>query len=201
MKRIRVQTDSVKKGEIMRKYTWLLVVFMVCLGSTYLMSAAPATAASAAEIDRGVNTALKNLYSKYPAARALAKDAKGVLIFPDILKGGFIVGGLFGEGALRKDSATVAYYNTVAASYGYQAGLQKYSYALIFMTDSSLRYLDKSDGWEIGIGPSIVVVDAGMAKSLTTTTAKADIYAFFFSQKGLMAGLGLQGTKITRIRK
>jgi lipid-binding SYLF domain-containing protein len=189
------------KGEIMRKYTWLLVVFMVCLGSTHLMSAAPATAASAAEIERGVNSALENLYTKYPAAKVLAKDAKGILVFPDIVKGGFIVGGLFGEGALRKGSATVAYYNTVAASYGLQAGLQKYGYALIFMTDSALGYLDKSDGWEIGVGPSIVVVDDGIARSLTTTTAKADIYAFFFSHQGLMAGLGLQGTKITRIRK
>ncbi len=185
----------------MRKYTRFLVVFMMCLGSTYLMSVAPATAASAAEIERGVNSALKKLYSKYPAAKTLAKDAKGVLVFPNIVKGGFIVGGLFGEGALRKGSGTVAYYNTVAASYGLQAGLQKYGYALIFMTDPALGYLDKSDGWEIGVGPSIVVVDAGMAKSLSTITAKADIYAFFFNQKGLMAGLGLQGTKITRIRK
>src|SRR5512136_1227408 len=201
MKRIQIQTCLVKKGEIMRKYTWLLVVFMVCLGSTYLMSASPAAAASAAEIERGVNSALKNLYSKYPAAKAIAKDAAGVLVFPSIVKGGFTVGGLYGEGALRKGSGTVAYYNTVAASYGLQAGLQKYGYVLIFMTDSALGYLNKSDGWEIGVGPSIVVVDAGMAKSLSTTTAKADIYAFFFSQKGLMAGLGLQGTKITRIRK
>jgi lipid-binding SYLF domain-containing protein len=185
----------------MRKYSWLVVVFMVCLGLTYVMSAAPAAAASAAEIERGVNTALKNLYSKYPAAKALAKESAGVLVFPNIVKGGFVVGGLFGEGALRKGSRTVAYYNTVAASYGLQAGVQKYGYALIFMTDAALGYLNKSDGWEIGVGPSIVVVDAGMAKSLTTTTAKADIYAFFFSQKGLMAGLGLQGTKITRIRK
>ncbi len=185
----------------MRKYNWLLVVFMICLGSTYVMSASPATAASAAEIERGVNSALKNLYSTYPAAKELAKDAKGILVFPDVVKGGFIVGGLFGEGTLRKGSGTVAYYNTIAASYGLQAGLQKYGYALIFMTDSALKYLDKSDGWEIGVGPSIVLVDAGVAKSLSTTTAKADIYAFFFSQKGLMAGLGLQGTKITKIRK
>lgn len=201
MNRVSYLTYSVKKGEIMRKYTWLLIVFAVWLGSACVMSASPANAASAAEIERDVNMALKNLYSKYPAAKVLAKDAKGILVFPNIVKGGFIVGGLFGEGALRKGSGTVAYYNTVAASYGYQAGLQKYGYALIFMTDSALGYLNRSDGWEIGIGPSIVVVDAGMAKSLTTTTAKADIYAFFFSQKGLMAGLGLQGTKITRIRK
>jgi len=92
-------------------------------------------------------------------------------------------------------------YNSVAASYGFQAGIQKFGYAMFFMSDSAMKYLDKSDGWEIGTGPSIVIVDVGAAGSLTTTTAKSDIYAFFFSQKGLMAGIGLQGTKITRINK
>jgi lipid-binding SYLF domain-containing protein len=94
---------------------------------------------------------------------------------------------------------TVGYYNTVAASYGLQAGIQEFGYALFFMSDSALQYLNKSDGWEIGVGPSVVIVDAGVAKSLTTTTARKEIYAFIFSQKGLMAGLGLQGTKVTRI--
>ena len=95
----------------------------------------------------------------------------------------------------------LAYYNTVSASYGLQAGIQKYGYVLFFMTDSAQAYLDKSDGWEFGTGPSIVVVDVGGATGLSTTTAKSDVYAFFFDQKGLMAGLGLQGTKITRIKK
>ena len=186
----------------MRKYSCLLVVFFaLALGAMHLIGASTATAAGAAEIETGVNSALKQLYGKYPSAKVLARSAKGILIFPKIVKGGFVVGGQFGEGALRKGSKTVAYYSTVAASYGLQAGLQKYGYALFFMTDSSLRYLDKSDGWEIGVGPSIVIVDEGLAKSLTTTTARSDIYAFFFSQKGLMAGLGLQGTKITRINK
>ena len=186
----------------MRKYSCLLVVFIaLALGATHLRGAAAATAAGAAEIEKNVNSALKQLYGKYPAAKLLAQSAKRVLIFPNIIKGGFLVGGLYGEGALRKGSKTVAYYNTVAASYGLQAGLQQYGYALFFMTDSSLGYLNKSDGWEIGVGPSIVIVDEGLAKSLTSTTARADVYAFFFNQKGLMAGLGLQGTKITRINK
>jgi len=186
----------------MRKHSCLMVVFMaLALGATHSIGAAVATAAGKAEIETSVYSALKALYEKYPTAEMLARNAKGILIFPKIVKGGFIVGGLYGEGALRKDSKTVAYYNTVAASYGLQAGLQKYGYVLFFMTDSSLRYLDRSDGWEVGIGPSVVIVDEGVAKSLSTTTARDDIYAFFFSQKGLMAGLGLQGSKITRINK
>jgi lipid-binding SYLF domain-containing protein len=129
----------------------------------------------------------------------MAEQAKGVLVFPGIVKGGFIVGGQYGEGALLKKGRTVGYYNTIQASYGLQAGLQKYGYALFFMSDSAMNWLDRSDGWELGVGPSIVVVDEGLAKSMTTTTAKDDIYAFFFDEKGLMAGLGLQGSKITRI--
>lgn len=186
----------------MRKYSCLSVVIIVlALGASHLMGAALASAASAAEIEQGVNAAEKELYAKFPAAKALAQSAKGILIFPEIVKGGFVVGGLYGEGALRKEGKTVGYYSTVAGSYGLQAGLQKYGYALFLMTDAVLDYLKKSDGWEIGVGPSIVIVDAGMAKSMTTTTAKSDIYAFFFDQKGLMAGLGLQGSKITRISK
>lgn len=186
----------------MRKYTCLLVIYiMLALGAAHLMGAATTNAASAAEIEKSVNAAEKNLYVKSPLAKDLSQRAKGVLIFPSIVKGGFIVGGLYGEGALRKQGKTVGYYNTIAASYGFQAGVQKYGYAMFFMTDSALNYLDRSDGWELGVGPSIVVVDEGMAKSMTTTTAKKDVYAFFFDQKGLMAGAGLQGSKITTIKK
>ncbi len=158
-----------------------------------------AKADTAAEIDRDANAALQKLYSSSVAAVQLSKVAKGVLVFPSIVKGGLIVGGQYGKGALRKGDKTVGYYNSVAASYGLQAGVQSFGYALFFMTDDALSYLNKSSGWEIGVGPSLVVVDQGVANSLSTTTAKEDIYAFFFDQKGLMAGLGLQGSKITRI--
>ena len=164
-----------------------------------LMSPQTAKAATAAEIDGNVDAALKTLYATSPAAKELSKVAKGVLVFPEIVKGGVIIGGQYGVGALRKEGKTEGYYNTAAASYGLQLGLQKFGYAMFLMTDSAMEYLNKSSGWEIGVGPSIVIVDEGIAKSLTTTTAKEDIYAFFFSQKGLMAGLGLQGSKITRI--
>ena len=130
----------------------------------------------------------------------MAAKAKAILVFPSITKAGFIFGGQFGGGgALRKDGKTVGYYNTVAASYGLQAGIQNYSYALFFMTDDALKYLDKSGGFEVGVGPSVVLVDEGMGRSMTTSTLQSDIYGFVFGQAGLMAGLGLQGSKITRI--
>ncbi|MBP1688106.1 MAG: hypothetical protein H6Q33_4249 [Deltaproteobacteria bacterium] len=159
----------------------------------------PACAASASEINREATAALKMLYRNNEAARLVGEQAKAVLIFPSVGKAGFIVGGQYGNGALRKQGKTVGYYNTVAGSFGLQAGVQKFGYALFFMTDSALSYLDKSGGWEIGTGPSVVVVDTGFAKSLTSTTLRDDVYAFIFDQKGLMAGIGLQGSKITKI--
>ena len=157
-------------------------------------------AATAAELDREALQALHQLYSESPAAAKLGKAAKGILIFPKVYKAGFILGGQYGEGALIVNGNVVGYFKTMGGSYGLQAGAQAFGYALFFMTDKALKYLLNSSGWEIGVGPSIVVVDKGAAKSLTTTTGKDDIYAFFFSQKGLMAGLGLQGNKISRLQ-
>jgi Las17-binding protein actin regulator len=125
--------------------------------------------------------------------------AKAILVFPKVTKAGLGVGGQYGDGALIKGGKTVAYYNTAGVSYGLQAGAQTYGYALIFMNDKALEQIDKADGFEVGVGPSVVVMDAGMAKTTTTTTMKDDIYAFIFGQKGLMAGLGIQGNKITKI--
>jgi lipid-binding SYLF domain-containing protein len=161
----------------------------------------PATAASKAEIDKGVQNSLNSLYAKYPAAKALSKDAKGILVFPEIVKAGLVVGGEGGEGALLSGDKTVGYYRTGGLSVGLQAGAQKYGYVLFFMTDESIKYLQSLDGWEIGVGPSVVVVDAGMAKNLTTTTGHSDVYAFIFGQKGLMAGIGLKGNKVSKIEK
>ncbi|HVM96915.1 MAG TPA: YSC84-related protein [Candidatus Acidoferrales bacterium] len=175
------------------------VLAIVALALSLTSAAEPAFGASAKKINQEAHTALQHLYAKSDAARLLSKEAKGILVFPGIYKAGFIIGGAGGDGVLTKDGHPVAYYRSVAASYGLQAGVQKFGYALFFMKDEALGYLDKSEGWELGVGPSIVVVDAGVGKSLTTTTGRSDVYAFIFSQKGLMAGIGIQGSKITKI--
>jgi lipid-binding SYLF domain-containing protein len=151
--------------------------------------------------NRSAANALQQLYAQSASAATLGQKAKAILVFPSIVKGGFVVGGQYGEGVLFKKGKVAGYYSTVQASYGLQAGLQKYGYAMFLMDDGAIDWVNKTGGWEIGTGPSIVIVDTGKASSLTTTTLHSDIYAFFFSQKGLMAGLGLQGTKITRINK
>ena len=160
-----------------------------------------ASAASREELDQNGRQALANLYAQQRSARILGEKARAILVFPRIVKAGFMFGGQLGEGVLLAGGKSRGYYNSFAASYGLQAGLQWFGYALFFMNDAALAYLDKSDGWEIGVGPSIVVVEAGMGKSLTSTTLTHDVYAFIFGQKGLMAGIGIQGSKITKISK
>jgi lipid-binding SYLF domain-containing protein len=185
----------------MRYFYLVAILLVLALAGGALITPNQSAAATAAEINRDAKSALEKLYAKSPAARKLGEKANGILVFPGIVKGGFMVGGQYGEGALLKGGKSAGYYNTVSASYGLQAGIQKYGYALFFMTDSAVKWVDKSDGWEIGVGPSIVVVDTGAAMSTTSTTVQSEIYAFFFDQKGLMGGLGLQGTKITKIKK
>ena len=181
----------------------ILLIVSLCVAALlpFGQSARAADSAKAAALDREARAALAKLYATVPAAKAMGEKAVAVLVFPGITKAGLMVGGQYGEGALMKEGKTIAYYNTVSVSYGLQAGIQKYGYVLFFMTDSARQYLDRSDGWELGTGPSIVIVDEGAAGGLSTTTARADVYAFFFDQKGLMGGLGLQGTKITKIKK
>jgi lipid-binding SYLF domain-containing protein len=167
--------------------------------AVFALLSVPAIAEDTFEAD--AKAALKKLYENEPAAKLIGEKAKAILVFPNIVKAGFIVGGQYGEGVLLENGNLIAHYNSVAASYGLQAGVQSFGYAMFLMTDNALQYLHKSDGWELGVGPSIVIVDKGLAKSLTTTTLKDDVYAFIFDQKGLMAGLGLQGSKITRLEK
>ena len=174
-------------------------VLVVAMALSVLISPRRAIADSGQDIDSRSEAALQQLYSSEPVAAALAKNAKAVLVFPNIVKAGFMFGAQYGEGALRQNSQTTGYYSSVAASYGFQAGVQVFGYAMFFMNDKALGYLNKSDGWEIGVGPSIVIVDAGMGKSMTSTTLTQDVYAFIFNQQGLMAGAGIQGSKITRI--
>ena len=179
---------------------WLGLLLISLLALTGCQSTGGQLANSASDITRDSNAALQNLYASNPEARQLARRAKGILVFPDIVKAGFLVGAQYGSGgALFKNGRTAGYYNILAGSYGFQAGVQSFSYALFFMDNASLNYLNRSEGWEIGVGPSIVIVDKGMAKSLTTTTAQNGVYAFVFGEEGLMAGLGLQGSKISRI--
>jgi lipid-binding SYLF domain-containing protein len=180
------------------KIGWI-VALAVMMGSVHGLFPGMALASSASEIDRSAAQALTTLYKNTPDAKVLADKAVAMLVFPRIVKGGFIIGGQFGDGALRKNGKSVAYYRSLAASYGFQAGVQAFGYVLFFMDDASLQFIDNSDGWELGVGPSLVVLDEGFGRNVSTTTLQKGVYAFIFDQKGLMGGMGIQGTKITRI--
>lgn len=158
-------------------------------------------AADARALEQDARTALNRLQASTPAARDLSRRAKGILVFPSVVKAGLMIGGQYGEGVLFKGGKAAGFYNTAGASYGLQAGAQSFAYALYFMNDEALSYLGKSEGFEIGTGPSVVVMNDGMAKQTSTTTLSQAVYAFIFGQSGLMAGLGVQGNKITKINK
>jgi lipid-binding SYLF domain-containing protein len=175
-----------------------IALIAALMSASLTLAPRPAIADDKAEISKDADAALQSLYAQVPAAKALGAKAAAILVFPKVTKAGLGIGGLHGDGALIKAGRTVAYYSTSGGSFGLQAGVQTYGYAMFFMNDKALRELDKANGFEVGVGPSVVVLDEGKAKNVTTTTAKDDIYAFIFGQKGLMAGLGIQGNKISK---
>ncbi|MEX2519334.1 MAG: YSC84-related protein [Paracoccaceae bacterium] len=162
-------------------------------------AASPAAAgeADAAELREDSIKALHKLYANDSGAAALGDKAVAVLVFPRILKAGFIVGGAGGTGTMLRGEEAVGYYSSLAASYGLQAGAQTFGYALFFMNEAATDYLARSDGWEVGVGPSVVVLEKGVGKKITSSTVTEDIYAVIFDQSGLMAGLGIEGSKIS----
>ncbi|HEY5893298.1 MAG TPA: YSC84-related protein [Chthoniobacterales bacterium] len=179
------------------KITAILTAAVLCLGLTTILPTA-ANAKSAAEIDHEARVALRQLAAQDVAAENLAHQAYAVLVFPSILKGGFVITAHRGDGALLRGGRTLGYYNTTAASYGLEAGVKKFGYAMFFMDKKSLAHLFREGGWELGTTPGIVVVDKGTSVSLSTTSVRKGIYTFFFNEKGLMGGLGLEGSKITK---
>jgi len=179
---------------------WILAISIMVAGMAGPV-ATPAQAATAAELNSRGQAALNLLYSKSDRAKRYARDARAILVFPKIIKAGLVIGGQGGEGVLFVHGKPAGYYKINAVSYGLQAGGQSFSYALFFMNDKALTYLRKSDGWAIGSGPSVVVIDQGAAMSTTSTTVAKDVYAMPFGQKGLMAGMGLEGSKISPIQR
>jgi lipid-binding SYLF domain-containing protein len=161
--------------------------------------AAHADSTTPADLDRDASEAVHQLIKSNPAAAQLAAKSKAVLVFPNIVKAGLIFGGAYGEGELMMNNKVDGYYNSITGSWGLQAGGQSYGYVVFLMNDKAVRYVHQTHGWEIGVGPTVVVVNEGVAKNLSTSTLKDDAYAFIFDQQGLMASLSIEGTKISHI--
>ena len=177
----------------------------IMLTTAVLLSVAtvnlPAQAATAEDLNQDAAQALLNLYKSHPEAQRMAKDAKAILVFPKVIKAGLVFGGSYGEGVMTRNGSVAGYYNSVSASWGWQAGAESYGYVVFLMNEKSVSHLATTKGWELGVGPNVVVVNEGMAKNLSTSTLKDDAYAFIFDQQGLMASLSIEGTKISSIKK
>ena len=179
-----------------RSFGSLLTV--ACLLGFFLTSAVQA--ATPADLDKDSQQALQTLYKINTVAASMAQKAKAILIFPNVVKAGLVFGAAYGEGVLLKGGKTDGYFNSVTGSWGLQAGAQSYAYVVFLMTDSAVTYVRETHGWEIGVGPTVVLVDEGAAKNLSSSSLQDDAYAFIFSQQGLMAGVSIEGTKISRIK-
>lgn len=172
---------------------------VLAMGAVSGCSTTAMSAASRADISADSSQALDKLVRENPAAAAISRQSRAVLVFPSIVKAGLMFGGAYGEGELRRGGSTVDYYTSFTGSWGLQAGAQSYGYAVFLMNEDAVSYLERSDGWEIGVGPTVVVVNQGVAENLSSSTLQDDAYAFIFDQRGLMAGVSIEGTKVTRV--
>ncbi|HKI62754.1 MAG TPA: YSC84-related protein [Mariprofundaceae bacterium] len=163
--------------------------------------APPADAASKAEINAKVRAAIATFYEKAPAGKELASKAAGMLVFPDVIKGGIVVGGEYGEGSLLIKNKTVAYYSTASGSIGFQLGAQVKSEVILFMTRDALKKFRNSKGWKAGVDGSVALATLGAGGEIDSETARKPIIGFIFSNKGLMYNLTFEGSKITKLKK
>ncbi len=166
-----------------------------------LFAAMPAMAASREELDASVREAVNELYKHSSAARELAGKSAGMLVFPKVVKGGMVIGGEYGEGALLVGGKTAAYYSIAAGSIGFQLGVQQKSQVILFMNQRELDKFRKSEGWKAGVDGSVALATLGAGGQIDTETSKKPIIGFIYSNKGLMYNLTFEGSKISKIDK
>lgn len=177
---------------------FIAILFIATLMSAFSQKS---FAVTAADLDREANDALRMLYKDHPLAESMSKKAYAIIVFPKITRVGLVFGGSYGEGVLLKRGTANEYINAVSGSFGWQAGAQSYSYVVFLMTEKIENSLRRAHGWEIGVGPSVVVINEGIAKNLSSSSLKEDAYAYIFDQSGLMVSISLEGTKISTIKR
>jgi len=177
------------------------ILFVVCMAVIIGILPVSSYAATANEIDAGVNASLDRFVKEVKGAQEFLDAAKGVLIMPGVIQGGLVIGAEYGEGALRIGGKTVAYYNVVSGSFGYQIGAQKKDIILVFMDDAVLEKFRNSENWRAGVDAKVTVVNVGADESLSTLKFQQPVVGFVFDQKGLMAGATIEGTKVSKLKK
>ena len=182
------------------KFQWSVrVLLLIPIISAFL--SINSLAKTAKEIDASVDVAIKRFYKQVGGAEEFIKASKGMLVMPNVVKGAFIIGGEYGEGALRIGGKTVDYYNTVSGSFGLQIGGQSKDIILLFMTDEALKKFRASEGWEAGIDGNVALINVGAGGRADTTTLKDPIVGFVFDAKGLIADISLKGAKFSKVDK
>ena len=181
--------------------TTTLSMFALLMLASNIMTVPVAVAASAVEIDAKVKSTLATFYAQVKYGKVLANKATAILVFPEVFKAGIGIGGEYGEGAMLQRGKTTGYYNTAAASIGFQLGAQVKSQIIMFMTKDALQGFKSNDGWKAGVDGSVAVISIGAAANLDTNTIRDPIIGFIFSNKGLMYNLTFEGSKITRMEK
>lgn len=177
-----------------KKFNPMLLLILISLAFTQFSLAKPATALNA-----DVDAAIKKFEKEVDGGAKFLSQVKGYLVFPSVIKAGFIIGGEYGEGALRVDGTTKHFYSMTSASIGYQAGVQEHSVLIAFISEASLNNFIKSDGWEAGVDGAITVADWGKSKDITSISYEKPIVAFIYGAEGLMIGVSVEGTKFQRI--
>ena len=179
--------------------TAFVLIGIACFSASPLTVAMADPAAERAEIDRAVDQALGELYKTVPGSQKVATEAVGVLVFPAIYKAGIVVGGQYGNGALRVKGKSVGYYNTAGASFGLQLGAEKRSMALMFMTPAALQRFQNSSGWDVGADAAVTLVELGANGAVDASRLNKPVVAFIYGNTGLMANLSLEGTKVSKL--
>jgi lipid-binding SYLF domain-containing protein len=173
---------------------------ILALSSLFVFSIADISyAKTAAEIDASVNAALHLFKKDVRGADEYLKSAKGILVMPNVTKVAFIIGGKYGQGALRIGNKAAGYYSLASGSLGYQIGAQKYDMVIIFLTDRALSKFRESEGWEAGVDAEVTLIDVGAEAAVSTLRSQHPVIAFVFDEKGLMAGVSIKGAKFTKI--
>ena len=193
-----MQTRSIQPTPSVIKFWWLALILMLATSPGFTENA---MGASAEEIDVSVNVALKRFYKQVEGAKEFASGSKGLLIMPNVKKAALIIGGEYGEGALRIGGKTEDYYNIVSGSFGLQIGAQAKDIIIAFMTRDALNGFRASEGWEAGVDGNIALITIGAGERVDTRTIKDPIVGFVFDVKGLIADLSLKGAKFTKLDK
>ncbi|QCP49676.1 hypothetical protein FAZ95_11115 [Trinickia violacea] len=192
-----------QKRKLMLKAATALVVGSLALAGCTTTPNTPDNSATNASkrqsINASVDATMSRLYATVPGSRELVGKARGVLVFPSVIQAGLIVGGQYGEGALRVGGSTVGYYSTATGSLGLQAGAQSKAIVFLFMTQDSLDKFRNTDGWSAGGDASVALVKMGANGAIDTNTATSPVEVFVLTNAGLMGDLSLQGTKVSRL--